>query len=348
MIHATRRLATLPPGPPLLQVVVDTEEEFDWHAPFDRTQVAVTAIGAQHLAQALYAPYGLVPTYVVDYPVATTPEAAGALQQFHTAGQCLIGTHLHPWVNPPHDELVSTFNSYAGNLDPALERAKLTVLTDAIATSFGVRPTMYKAGRYGLGPATSAALQALGYTIDLSVVPHTAYTDDGGPDFREFPDRAYWADGSILEIPLATGFHGALARSGAGLYERLQSANGQRLRLPGIASRLGLLERTTLTPEGVDFPTQKRLIEAMLRQGHRLFTMTYHSPSLAAGHTPYVRSAADLSAFLDRIRRLLAYFFGTLGGAATTPLEIRRLALAGPDHAVQDAAADALATASGR
>jgi hypothetical protein len=95
-----------------------------------------------------------------------------------------------------------------------------------------------------------------------------------------------------------------------------------------VLARLGLLERATLTPEGVGFGAQKRLIEAMLRQGHRVFTLSYHSPSLAPGHTPYVRTSGDLSNFLDNMKRVLEFFFERVGGEPTTPLDIRRRALA--------------------
>ena len=53
--------AALPMGPPLLMVVVDTEEEFDWRCPFDRNSTAVTAMQSQHLAQKIFVPYGLKP-----------------------------------------------------------------------------------------------------------------------------------------------------------------------------------------------------------------------------------------------------------------------------------------------
>ena len=60
---------------------------------------------------------GLVPTYVIDYPVATQPErlraAAGDLG---TSGRCTIGAHLHPWVNPPFNEAVTAANSFTCNL----------------------------------------------------------------------------------------------------------------------------------------------------------------------------------------------------------------------------------------
>ena len=320
----------LPAGPPLLQVVVDTEEEFDWGAPFDRTRVGVTAMQHQHLAQALFAPYRLKPTYVIDHPVATTPDSVAVLAGFLAAGQCQIGAHLHPWVNPPFDEPVSRFNSYAGNLAPALERQKLAALTEAIAVSFGARPSIYKAGRYGVGPATAATLRALGYEIDLSMVPHSDFGDDGGPDFRGCPDRPCWIGqaGGLLAIPLSRGFSGALAGIGPSLSPAVESPLGRRARAGSVLARLGLLERATLTPEGVGFAAQRRLVRAMLAQGHRVFSLTYHSPSLAIGHTPYVRSAADLAALLERIRRLLQFFFDELGGQPTTALEIRRMALA--------------------
>ncbi|HEX9802908.1 MAG TPA: glycosyltransferase, partial [Gammaproteobacteria bacterium] len=162
--------ARLPPDqPPLLLVVIDTEEEFDWRLPHSRENTSVSAIAAQGRAQEIFARHGIVPTYVVDYPVATTPAAVGILKSFSSRGACRIGAHLHPWVNPPHLEIVNATNSYPGNLPPALERAKLTALTEAIVQSFGTAPVVYKAGRYGLGPATAGILEELGYRVDVSV-----------------------------------------------------------------------------------------------------------------------------------------------------------------------------------
>ncbi|MBF0394910.1 MAG: hypothetical protein HQL38_19715 [Alphaproteobacteria bacterium] len=54
--------------------------------------------------------------------------------------------------------------------------------------------------------------------------------------------------------------------------------------------------------------------------------MTYHSPSLEPGHTPYVRSRADLDRFLAWIADYLAFFHDEIGGVAATPGEILRLA----------------------
>ena len=155
MLPFPNRPAILPDGPPLLQVIIDTEIEFDWSQPFARDNVSVSAMEMQYLAQEILTSYGFKPTYVIDYPIATQPSSIAVLQSFLANGRCLIGSHLHPWVTPPFDEPVTAFNSYPGNLDPRLERRKLESLTTAIVETFGIQPTIYKAGRYGIGPGTA-------------------------------------------------------------------------------------------------------------------------------------------------------------------------------------------------
>ena len=310
---------------PALVVIIDTEEEFDWARPISRANRGVTSIAGQARAQAIFARYGIVPTYVVDYPVATDADAVATLKAFQDTGAALIGAHLHPWVTPPETEAVTPANSYPGNLPPALEEAKLRTLTEAIETSFGRRPRIYKAGRYGIGPNTPAILARLGYRVDASVVPHTEFRADGGPDFRhERPvPRAFDAGGEVMELPLSVGFCGRLRRWGPALYPPATRPLPMRLRLPGMLARTGLLERIRLSPEGAEAGDHIRLTRALLRDGVRVFSYTYHSPSLVSGHTPYVQSARALEDFLDRMDRYFDWFFGTLGGRATTPLEVR-------------------------
>jgi len=313
---------------PMLLVVVDTEEEFDWSAPFDRQATATTAIEDQERAHAVLDPLGVRPAYVIDYPVATAPRARAVLRNLAASGRALIGAHCHPWVNPPHHEPVSVRNAYHGNLAPGLEAAKLRCLTAAVAEVSGSSPAVFKAGRYGVGPTTFATLVELGYRVDCSIVPHHDFSADGGPDFRSQPDRPFFTDagGSLLEVPLTSGFSGRLAAAGPRVWRALDSRAGRALRLGGIASRLRLLERARISPEGFSAQEQMRLIDALVAQGHRLLTLSYHSPSLAPGHTPYVRDAGDLAAFLARLRDVLAYFRDEVGGGFTDLEEVDRRA----------------------
>ena len=48
-------------------------------------------------------------------------------------------------------------------------------------------------------------------------------------------------------------------------------------------------------------------IDIALDDGLPLLVLSFHSPSLEAGHTPYVRNAADVEALYDWLRRVFAY-----------------------------------------
>lgn len=332
--------ADLPPdSPPLLTILIDTEEAFDWTRPLSPANRTVPDMGAQERAQAIFGRHGATPVYLVDHPVAADDAAAAWLAEQARAGRCAIGAHLHPWVNPPGDahgdapDPVPPTLSHAGNLPPTMERAKLVALTDRIAASIGVRPTIYRAGRYGIGPATAGILTELGYEVECSIVPLVSFRADGGPDFRRFGHRPFWFDGSyrLLELPLTAGFTGLLAPFGARIFPAIRSGLGERLRLGGLLARTGLLDRIRLSPEGIGLADHRRLTLALLDQGVRTFSLTYHSPSLVPGCTPYVPDEEALQRFLADIDGYLA-FFRDIGGRFVTPGQVRALALAARDR----------------
>jgi hypothetical protein len=323
---APRSFVRLPAShPPVLLVVIDTEEEFDWEGGFSRDKTSVAAMRGIPRFQELFDAHGVRPVYVVDYPIATQPDGYRALKEFQDAGRAVIGAHLHPWVNPPFEETPGAFLSYPGNLEPALERAKLLALTDTITATFGKRPTVYKAGRYGIGRNTTAALEALGYEIDLSVCPGLDFRADGGPDFVSFPPEPYWfgAGRPLLEIPCTAAFVGALHRWGPSLRRLSGTAVGRALKMKAVLSKLKMLDRLRVSPEGFDLEQQVSCTRALLHRGVRVFNLTFHSPSATPGYTSFVRNEAELDAFLGLLRGYFEFFLGEAGGVALTPHELR-------------------------
>lgn len=305
---------------PKLVVVVDTEEEFDWSAPFDRKATAVTHMRALERFQSLCEAQGVRPAYVIDYPIATTADSARILRAIHARGACEIGAHLHPWVTPPFEEEVHAHNSYPGNLPAELERAKLVALVDAIEQALGVRPRCYKAGRYGFGPNTRRWLEELGFCVDLSFAAAFDLSRDGGPDYSRTPARPSWlgAPGGLLSLPSTGAFVGWCA--GPRLYKATLALSP--LRATGIAARLGACERLFLSPEGYEHEHCVRLTRFLLARGVRTFQYSLHSPSVEPGHTSYVRTAADREKFFTRISRYFEFFLGELGGTVVTPSEL--------------------------
>jgi hypothetical protein len=97
--------------------------------------------------------------------------------------------------------------------------------------------------------------------------------------------------------------------------------------MTGLFSRIGLLERISLTPEGVTAEEALRGIDMALDDGLPLLVLSFHSPSLAPGHTPYVRTEADLARLYDWFRRV--YMYLEMRGVAPTSVaeimdEVRR------------------------
>ncbi len=327
---ADEQAVALASGPPILIVAVDTEAEFDWKGQFLRTHTSVKNISNQMMAQAIFDRFGVRPAYLVDYAVATQPEGYLPLRNILQTGRCEVGAHLHPWITPPFAEELSDQSSFSHNLPAWLQKEKLATLTEAIVSSFGVRPTSYRAGRYGVGEEIAPILESLDYRIDMSVVPGIDMRRLHGPDFRQTLGRPYWfgCNWRLLEIPLTASFAGLLAHRnvskalGIQLYDRLSQPNLVRMHVPGIFARFHLLERISLTPEGVTLNELRRLTRALLSRGNRVFVFSYHSSSLLPGNTDYVRSSSELSRFLHTIEGYLEFFFNELRGTCVTPSEL--------------------------
>lgn len=260
----------------------------------------------------------MCPLYLVDWPIATSPLVVDILRSPVREGKAEVGIQLHPWVNPPFDEVVNERNSFAGNLSRELEQAKFRQLRNEIEDQFETSPRTYRAGRYGVGPNTVDMLRENGVAIDTSVRAKFNYEGAGGMNFRNHPIHPYWLDAPrVLELPLTTVFWGLLRKQGDWIY----AATSRFPRLRGALARLGLLERIPLTPEGVTVDEAIRGIDVAIDDGLPLLVLSFHSPSLAPGHTPYVRNHADLDALYDWWRRVFAYL-ARRGIAPATTKEI--------------------------
>jgi hypothetical protein len=286
-------------------LTVDTEEEFDWSRPIRREGYTLHSVARLARFQEFCEGAGVVPVYLVDFPVATSPTARAALCNAVAQGKAEIGVQLHPWVNPPHDEDVTEANSFAGNLPATLEREKFRRLRSTIEDGFGTTPLIYRAGRYGLGPGTADMLIEHGMAIDTSVRSRFDYSAVGGPDYRDHPVSPWWVDPDqrLMELPLTTVYWGLLRQFGPKLYPMMW----RMPQLRGLLAKTGLLERIPLTPEGITLEEAIRGIDIALDEGLAVLVFAFHSPSLAPGFTPYVSSEADLDAFYDWWRGVFAY-----------------------------------------
>lgn len=286
-------------------LTVDTEEEFDWDAPFRREGYSLTHVPAIPRFQSFCEEIGAHPVYLVDWPIVTDPRAVEIIGDAVERGTAEVGMQLHPWVNPPFEEEITHHNSFPGNLPPRLEAAKLMGLRDAISGAFGTAPLIYRAGRYGLGADTADLLKSAGIRIDTSVRSLFDHSRQGGPDYSRHPSTPYWVDAErqLLELPLTSVYWGLLRQLGIPL-QRLGA------RIPyvlGALSRLGLLERISLTPEGFSAEDAIRGIDIALDSGLPVLVLSFHSPTLVPGLTPYAFDEAGVEALYHWFAVVYAY-----------------------------------------
>ena len=114
----------------------------------------------------------------------------------------------------------------------------------------------------------------------------------------------WWDDDKrLLEVPLTTVYSGLFRKQGAflaGIMNKFPLANA-------LLSRSKMLERIPLTPEGISARETKEAIDVALDDDLQLLVFSFHSPSLSPGHTPYVRTEADLDGFYDWWREVLEH-----------------------------------------
>ncbi|MDD2877369.1 MAG: polysaccharide deacetylase family protein [Acidiphilium sp.] len=308
-------------------VLIDTEEDFDWTDPTEGTDHTTAYLDRIADLQPLFTAHGVVPTYLMTYPVLENPDVVRLLARCRDRGEAALGIQLHPWVTPPFEGHGTTAQSFGGNLAPDVEARKLDALSARFTTCFGTPPRVFRAGRYGLGRQTAALIEQSGITIDTSIAPRTSMLDEAGPDYSRIDFSPCWfgAQRSILELPLGRAIVGWGGEAGGQLYRKLIRANGAWAPLAGVLARIGCAERITLSPEGNDPRAMIRLIEGLIGRGQAILPLSFHSSSITPGRNPYVRSRADLHRFYDDLSSILCSLtddFACRFAAATDILDL--------------------------
>ena len=316
----------------LVLVSLDTEED-NWHR--SRTGVTVENICQLRRLAVMFERWGVRPTYFTTYQVAINRGAADVIRDVCDGGRGEIGAHLHPWNTPPLAEDFVPRNSMVKNLPPALQAAKIERLTETLEAAFEIKPRAFRAGRYGIGRNTVPALAACGYRVDSSVSPFVSLEEvDDGPSFvgapmvpyRLAPDRDVTEpadNGAVLEIPLSHGFNRGPFSVWEPVRRALEAPPLRWLHVAGLAARAGLLRRLSLSPEHRSVEDMLTLSRRLLEHGVPYLQISWHTPSLLPGLSPFVATAADVTrlyakidTYLDGLSKLTPLTFVTVSEAA--------------------------------
>ena len=319
-----------------LILTIDVEED-QWSA-YSVENNTVENIERIVPLQTLLDRFGVRPTYLITYPVATKARSVEILRRIHDDGKCEIGAHCHPWNTPPFDgrESLGGRDTMLSNLSENLVDRKLSCLHETIVRNFGIAPSSFRAGRWGFGPAVGRSLCRLGYRTDTSVTPFVNWKEDHGPDYFSFCPGLFRFDGSgfvyrsgegpLLEVPVTIGFLQPNFELCSRLMKVFERPWPKRLHTTGMLSRLRLLNRVWLSPEMTEVAALIRLSKSMMKNGYSYLNMTFHSPSLMYGLSPFVKHKQGELGFLQKIRAFLDYALA----AGWEPMTLAEFEASGP------------------
>jgi len=309
---------------PAFLITIDTEGDNLWA----NKTTTITTTNAHFLPrfQSLCESYGLKPTYLTDYEMAT----AKSFQEFGLdilkRNVAEIGMHLHAWNTPPLVPLTENdyvYHPYLIEYQTNVMREKMAFMTQLLQDIFGVKIISHRAGRWSFNTTYARLLLEYGYRVDCSVTPHTSWrsilgdpAQKGGTDFSRFPEKDYFVDlndisrpgdSLLLEVPV-TILSGRLATH------------------PAILSLLGKIP-VALRAWNYFFPaywlrpTRKNLkhllsiVRHVLQHRGTYVEFMLHSSELMPGGSPYFATATDIERLYSDLKTLFEFIRGRFRAA---------------------------------
>ena len=310
-----------------LLVGIDTEGDNQWD-PRARENPTFDNIYALPKLHALFARHRVRPTYLITYPVAKDQRSAGILQDLLAQGACEIGAHHHVWETPPCEPDDLRRHAYALSLPADRFARQVGELSAAIEAVTGERPVSYRSGRFGFSASHVSELERAGYLVESSVAPLFYEAHKGGPDFVGAPLTPYFlayddarvpGSSNVLEVPVSA----ALSRRVPRFLEHLYARAPRPYATKRLLRKLGIARVLWLRPSYSSLGDMKRLADRINAERSPTLNLLFHSSEAVVGASPYNRTEAELSAFLDRLERFLKYATGELGAAPATFREFR-------------------------
>lgn len=302
-------------------ITIDTEGDNIWSSP-----KVVKTENSRFLPrfQSLCEHYGLKPTYLTNYEMATCERFVEFARDAISRGTAEVGMHLHAWNSPPlTDEGGRAGMPYLIEYPEPVMTQKVSFMTGVLEERFGVKMVSHRAGRWAFNEAYACILLDHGYRVDCSVTPHVSWREvkgfvdgPGGTDYRNFPGEPYFIDprdisrsggSNLLEVPMTITADrsplGRSARAAGRLGPRLLRKAGERL-FPAAS---------WFRPNGRNLGTMLKLLRDRSRSPYIEFML--HSSELMPGGSPTFPDERSIDRLYDHLEQLFAEARGHYHGA---------------------------------
>ncbi|MDZ4817766.1 MAG: hypothetical protein SGJ20_02205 [Planctomycetota bacterium] len=300
----------------LYTITVDTEEEWKWSSGWPTQEYSLKNIAGLARFQQVCADFGARATYFTNHAVLDDTTACETMLALAERSDTEIGMHIHPWNTPPLNGLPGgARESFLLNLPEPTIQAKLQTVYDSFLRN-NLRPTSFRGGRYSSGGAIHQFLRKHGFLADASVVPYTTWSDAGAPDYLNrdvYPVRlppTVPGEKPLWEIPLTLGFTRRPFGLWSKFYNCVQSSGLNRLRLIGLAEKLGVVRKVWLNFENSLGEGLVQFLQLIRSMQLPCVCFTLHSSSLIAGGNEYTPTATALERVYERVDQALKLLSG--------------------------------------
>lgn len=293
-----------------LIVTIDTEED-NW-GEYNLLKYSLKNIEEIPKLQDLFDEFNVKPTYLITYPVATNENSIKILKKILDEGKCEIGTHCHPWNTPPLIEVNNKKNTFLCNLPYEVQYEKIKNLKEEINKNFGIKPISFRAGRWGFNEETALVISKLGFKIDSSITPYTAWTENHSPNFKKYNSATFKIkfakkenkghNDEILEVPVTIEIiMNIFGYKSLSKWKFIDSNNLKFL------SRIRILKKIWLSPELTTLKEMVNLSKLLMKNDLKILNMTFHSSSLVPGLNKFIKNEDNLKDFYNKIRNYLKF-----------------------------------------
>lgn len=301
---------------PAFVVTIDTEGDNQW-----ARGAVIETKNARFLPrfQALCEKYGVRPTWLTNWEMATAPEYQEFAKDVLARDTGEIGMHLHSWNSPPEIPLTDDdykYHPYLIEFPEHLIREKVKVMTDTLENVFGTKMVSHRAGRFSFNEIYARILVEHGYLIDGSVTPNVSWKaypgnpkGNGGTDFSKFPENAYFIDlndisrpgnSPLLEIPVTV-----TQPYFPPIVDTCRSALSVTKFTRRVSNRL-FPKLTWLYPMRHNHRFLKRLLLRALHEKRQFAEFMIHSSELMPGGSPTFQTQRSIDSMYATLEGLFA------------------------------------------
>lgn len=289
-------------------ITVDVEADNQWLKEMSKNVSNVFELPRFHN---LVRKFGFKPTYLMTYEVADNERAVNMLKGWQDSGEAEVGAHFHPWSTSPFGDN-DKYKRFPSELKDDELRLKLENLTKIITEKIGIKPTSYRAGRWGFDNRQIKILSELGYVADCSISPKVDWSRNNnitpgsiGPDwsFESIIPHNLELDGKkILEVPMTIINTGFIYGSG-GVLERFILKHPANL-LARVIRKFFIKPRWLRAFKETKVSDWEAIYKSALKNRLPVIEFMIHSSELVSGGSPYVKNEKDLETLYKNLEAL--------------------------------------------